>query len=139
MLTPQSRSQRLLALDETVFDIVVIGGGITGGAIARDAAARGLSVALIERDDWASGTSSRSSKLVHGGLRYLASGDVGLVFESLAERAILMEAAPHLVRPAEFLLPGYRSRGRPSWQIALGLTAYDLLALGHAPSRHRRL
>jgi len=133
------RDERLAALSRDVFDIAVIGGGITGAAVARDAAARGLSVALVEKDDWAAGTSWRSTKLVHGGLRYLETGEVHLVFESLAERDLLLAAAPHLVRPAEFLLPSFRRRGRPAWQVALGLTAYDLLALGHAPSRHRRL
>jgi glycerol-3-phosphate dehydrogenase len=133
------RAARLSALAERVFDVAVIGGGITGAAVARDAAARGLSVALLEREDWAAGTSWRSTKLVHGGLRYVAMGDVRLVFESLAERAILMRAAPHLVRPAEFLLPGYSGRGWPGWQVGAGLTVYDLLALGRAPSRHRRL
>jgi glycerol-3-phosphate dehydrogenase len=133
------RSARLAALEAGLFDLAVIGGGITGAAVARDAAARGLSVALLEREDWAAGTSWRSTKLVHGGLRYLETGNVRLVFESLAERALLMKAAPHLVRPAEFLFPGYSDRGRPPWQVAVGLTAYDLLALGRAPSRHRRL
>lgn len=134
-----SRAERLAALERSPFDVAVIGGGITGAAVARDAAARRLSVALLEREDWAAGTSWRSTKLVHGGLRYLESGDVRLVFESLSERAILMDAAPHLVWPAEFLFPVYAGRGRPAWQIAAGLTVYDLLALGRAPSRHRRL
>lgn len=133
------RAERLAALTRDVFDVAVVGGGITGAAVARDAAARGLSAALVEKDDWAAGTSWRSTKLVHGGLRYLETGEVHLVFESLAERDLLFAAAPHLVRPAEFLFPSFRRRGRPPWQVALGLTAYDLLALGHAPSRHRRL
>ncbi|HEV2064053.1 MAG TPA: glycerol-3-phosphate dehydrogenase/oxidase [Thermoanaerobaculia bacterium] len=139
MLSPQNRPQRLASLEATLFDVAVIGGGITGAAVARDAAARGLSVALLEREDWAAGTSWRSTKLVHGGLRYLETGQVGLVFESLAERALLMQAAPHLVRPADFLLPAFSGRGRPRWQMAAGLTAYDLLSLGRAPSFHRRL
>ena len=138
-MTFAPRAQRLVRLGETTFDVLVIGGGITGAAVARDAAARGLSVGLLEKEDWAAGTSWRSTKLVHGGLRYLETGEVGLVFESLRERAILMAAAPHLVRPAEFLFPEYSDRGRPPWQVALGLTAYDLLSLGRAPSRHRRL
>ncbi|HEX7252299.1 MAG TPA: glycerol-3-phosphate dehydrogenase/oxidase [Thermoanaerobaculia bacterium] len=133
------REERLARAQSERFDLLVIGGGITGAAVARDAAARGLSVALLEREDWAAGTSWRSTKLVHGGLRYLETGQFGLVFESLRERAILTAAAPHLVRPAEFLFPEYSDRGRPPWQVALGLTAYDLLALGRAPSRHRRL
>lgn len=133
------RAERLAALEATLFDVAVIGGGITGAAVARDAAARGLSVALLEREDWAAGTSWRSTKLVHGGLRYLETGQVGLVFESLAERALLMQAAPHLVAPAEFVLPVFSGRGRPGWQMAAGLTAYDLLSLGRRTSFHRRL
>lgn len=134
-----SRAERLAALEGRIFDVAVIGGGITGAAVARDAAARGLSVALLEREDWASGTSWRSTKLVHGGLRYLETGQVGLVFESLAERAMLMQTAPHLVHPADFLLPAFSGRGRPRWQMAAGLTAYDLLSLGRRTSFHRRL
>ncbi len=133
------RAERLAALENRVFDVLVIGGGITGAAIARDAASRGLSVALVERDDWASGTSWRSSKLIHGGLRYLKSGNVRLVFESLSERALLTRLAPHLVRPTDFLFPSYRRRGISSFQLGIGLTLYDLLALGRAPRRHRRL
>ena len=87
------------------FDVVIIGGGINGCGIARDAAMRGLSVALIEKDDFGSGTSSRTSRLVHGGLRYLEQGRVGLVRESRRERATLMRIAPHLVRPLRFTWP----------------------------------
>jgi len=134
-----SRPERLAALGSRIFDVTVIGGGITGAAVARDAASRGLSVALLEREDWAAGTSWRSTKLVHGGLRYLETGQVGLVFESLAERAMLMRTAPHLVLPADFLLPAFSGRGRPPWQLAAGLTAYDLLSLGRATSFHQRL
>lgn len=132
------RAERIAALESTPFDVVVVGGGITGAATARDAASRGLRVALLERDDWASGTSSRSSKLIHGGLRYLASGQVHLVFESLAERNRLEGVAPHLVQPAEFLFPAYRGRGLSPLLLGLGLTVYDLLALGRS-ARHRRL
>jgi glycerol-3-phosphate dehydrogenase len=134
-----SRRERVAALGSRIFDVTVIGGGITGAAVARDAASRGLTVALLEREDWASGTSWRSTKLVHGGLRYLETGQVGLVFESLAERAMLMRTAPHLVLPADFLLPAFSGRGRPPWQLAAGLTAYDLLSLGRATSLHQRL
>lgn len=107
--------------------------------MARDAASRGLAVALLEKEDWASGTSWRSSKLIHGGLRYLKTGGVRLVFESLSERARLMRLAPHLVRAVEFLFPAYRRRGMRLWILDLGLTAYGLLALGRSPARHRRL
>jgi glycerol-3-phosphate dehydrogenase len=133
------RPQRLANLESTLFDVLVIGGGITGAAVARDAAARGLSVAIVERDDWASGTSWRSSKLVHGGLRYLKSGNLRLVFESLSERARLLRLAPHLVRATDFLFPGYRRRGFSPLELELGLILYDLLALGRSPRWHRRL
>jgi glycerol-3-phosphate dehydrogenase len=133
-----ARQARTEALAGRTFDLAVIGGGITGAAVARDAAARGLSVALLEKEDWAAGTSSRSTKLVHGGLRYLAQGDLRLVFESLSERTLLQRVAPHLVRPLEFEFPLYRGRGFPRWKLAAGLTAYDVLALGRA-GRHRWL
>lgn len=133
------RSERLAALQTRQFDLLVVGGGITGAAVARDAAARGLSTAIVEREDWASGTSSRSSKLVHGGLRYLRNGQFRLVFESLAERDRLQRLAPHLVRPLDFLFPTYRGRGLGSALLAIGLTAYDLLALGRPGRRHRCL
>jgi glycerol-3-phosphate dehydrogenase len=142
-VTPEApdtpRAERLAALASRRFDVLIIGGGITGAAAARDAAARGLSVALLERDDWASGTSWRSSKLIHGGLRYLETADVRLVFESLSERARLIRLAPHLVEPLEFLFPSYRGRGIAPWLLELGLTAYDLLALGRSPRWHGRL
>jgi len=133
------RAQRLASLEANYFDLLVIGGGITGAAVARDAAVRGLSVAIVERGDWASGTSWRSSKLVHGGLRYLKSGNLRLVFESLTERARLLRLAPHLVQPTDFLFPGYPRRGFSPFELELGLTAYDLLALGRSPRWHRGL
>ena len=89
-------------------DLLVVGGGIHGTAVARDAARRGLSVVLAEKDDLAQGTSSRSSKLVHGGIRYLETGQLGLVREALHERAVLLRTAPHLVRPLPFVLPFQR-------------------------------
>src|SRR5215510_4557390 len=94
-----SRSQRLEALADRRFDLLVVGGGVTGCGIARDAALRGLRVALVEKDDFASGTSSRSSRLIHGGVRYLEHGHLRLVFESSAQRRQLLNLAPHLVRP----------------------------------------
>ena len=90
------------------YDLVVIGGGITGAGIARDAALRGLKVALFEKGDYASGTSSKSTKLIHGGLRYLEHGEIGLVFESVSERRVQTRVAPHLVRPLPFLIPIYK-------------------------------
>jgi len=109
------------------FDLAVVGGGVNGAGIARDAAGRGLSVLLVEKDDLAQGTSSRSSKLVHGGLRYLEHYAFRLVRESLAEREILLRAAPHLVRPMRFVLP-LRSGLRPAWLVRLGLLLYDHMA-----------
>jgi glycerol-3-phosphate dehydrogenase len=95
------------------FDLAVIGGGVNGAGIARDAAGRGLSVLLIEKHDFAEGTSSRSSKLVHGGLRYLEYYEFRLVRESLIEREVLLRAAPHIVRPMRFVLPHSPSSARP--------------------------
>lgn len=109
------------------FDLLVIGGGINGAAIARDAAGRGLKVLLVERDDLASHTSSASSKLIHGGLRYLEQYEFRLVRESLHERAVLLKTAPHLVRPLRFILPDPKG-GRPWWLIRLGLWLYGMLA-----------
>ena len=97
----------LLALSGQYFDLLVVGGGIFGAAVARDAALRGLRVALIEKSDFASGTSSRSSKLIHGGFRYLQQHDFRLVFEACRERHILQRTVPHLVRPLPFLFPIY--------------------------------
>jgi len=111
-------------------DLVVIGGGATGLGVALDAAVRGLSVALVERDDFAKGTSSRATKLVHGGVRYLAQGNIRLVREALRERANLLRNAPHLVQPLPFVLPLYGTRGRwmEKWFYGSGLLLYDLLA-----------
>ncbi|MEP6865425.1 MAG: FAD-dependent oxidoreductase, partial [Deltaproteobacteria bacterium] len=100
----------------TGYDLVVIGGGITGAGIARDAALRGMKVGLFEKADFASGTSSKSSKLIHGGLRYLEHGEIGLVFESVSERSVQMRVAPHLVRPLPFLIPIYKGV-RPGFEI----------------------
>ncbi|MEZ4363331.1 MAG: glycerol-3-phosphate dehydrogenase [Kofleriaceae bacterium] len=120
-----------------VADLVVIGGGITGAGIARDAALRGLSVVLFEKGDFGGGTSSKSSKLVHGGLRYLEHGEIGLVFESVSERRVQARVAPHLVRPMPFLIPVYKG-AKPSFEIMnLGLWIYDSLALFRAPRMHR--
>ena len=119
-------------------DLFVIGGGINGAGIARDAAGRGLSVMLAEKGDYASGTSSASTKLIHGGLRYLENFDFGLVRESLRERTILMKAAPYLVRPQRFLLPIMSGQSRRGWRIWTGLKLYDLLA-GSALPKSRRI
>ena len=131
----QTRTANLARMAQDRFDVLVIGGGITGAGIALDAAARGFSVALIEKDDFASGTSGRSSRLVHGGLRYLEHGEFGLVRESLRERGLLIRLAGHLIRPVPmYLLAGdRRSRAR----YGVGLTAYDLLAAGRNIGIHR--
>ena len=122
-----------------IFDVLVVGGGIHGAAVARDASLRGLSVLLLEAGDLASGTSSRTSKLIHGGIRYLETAQFGLVRESLRERAILLETAPAFVRPLPFLIPHYRGEGRPGAWVALGLSLYAALAGRHLLTEHRRL
>src|SRR6204780_5628430 len=101
------RAEAIAALAEERFDVLVIGGGITGAGVALDAASRGYSVALVEQADYASGTSSRSSKLVHGGLRYLQNFDLGLVREALLERQLMVALAPHLVRPLPLVVPAF--------------------------------
>ncbi len=133
------RQAALERLGTEQFDVLVVGGGIVGAGAALDAASRGLSVALVEARDWASGTSSRTSKLIHGGLRYLEQGDLALVREALKERSLLItRLAPHLVRPVAILLP---LRGRV-WErayIGAGLVLYDLMAGGKVLPRHRHL
>ena len=118
-------------------DLLVIGGGITGAGIARDAAARGMSVTLVEMNDLAYGTSSRSTKLVHGGLRYLEQGDIGLVFESVNERRVLMKMAPHLVSPLGFLFPVFVGAKRGLPLVNTGMWMYDALSLFRSPKLHK--
>src|SRR3984957_12486534 len=115
-------------LANEAFDLLVIGGGITGAAIARDASLRGLSVALIERNDFAHATSAHNSKLIHGGLRYLRNLELGLVRESLRERRIWQRIAPQLVRPLPFLVPMYGGGIGGRATLSAGLTLYDLLS-----------
>ncbi len=122
-----SRNDALQAIQEHAFDVVVVGGGITGAGVALDAASRGYSVALLERDDFGRGTSSRSSKMVHGGLRYLQNFDLGLVREALLERQLLVQLAPHLVYPTPFLVPAL-GEDRRSRMLGLGLNMYDVMA-----------
>ncbi|MCP4872075.1 MAG: glycerol-3-phosphate dehydrogenase [Proteobacteria bacterium] len=119
--------------------LLVVGGGINGAGIARDAARRGLTVALVERGDLAEGTSSRSSKLVHGGLRYLEQYEFGLVFEAVSERRILMDIAPHMVNPLGFVFPVYEGDRRSLATIRAGMMLYDGLSLFRSPKRHRML
>src|SRR5215217_3311316 len=122
-----SRKNALEALSADSFDVVVIGGGITGAGVALDAASRGYSVALVERDDYAVGTSSRSSKMVHGGLRYLQNFDLGLVREALLERQLMVQLAPHLVYPTPFLVPALGEERRDR-KLGIGLNMYDVMA-----------
>jgi glycerol-3-phosphate dehydrogenase len=137
---PFGPAERLAALDAMAarqLDLLVVGGGITGCGLARDAALRGLAVGLVEKDDFAAGTSGRSSKLIHGGVRYLAYGDVALVRESARERRILRAIAPHLVHPLPFVFPLYR--GDSAAMFRIGFTLFDLLAGSLRRGRHRRL
>jgi glycerol-3-phosphate dehydrogenase len=132
------RSQALAALARDEFDVVVVGGGITGAGVALDAASRGYSVALVERNDYASGTSSRSSKLVHGGLRYLQNFDLGLVREALLERQLLVALAPHLVRPLPLVVPAFDG-ARPDRLVGVGLNLYDVMSVTDRRSAGDRL
>src|SRR5439155_5358394 len=132
-----SMHRSLDALRDGPFDLLVLGGGITGAGVALDAVLRGFRVALIDKSDFASGASSASSKLVHGGLRYLEHGYIPLVYEALRERRRLLRNAPHLVRPLRFVLPFYRESRVPPWKWRLGLTLYDLLAGSGNLSRSR--
>jgi glycerol-3-phosphate dehydrogenase len=127
------------ALGADTFDLFIIGGGIVGAGIARDAAQRGLRVALVDRGDFAGETSSRSSKLIHGGFRYLEHGAFHLVAESCRERAILLRIAPHLVHPVPFLLPVYKNGPRSLLTLRIGMTLYDLLALYRNTAPHKTL
>ena len=122
-----ARDEALAAFESERFDVVVIGGGITGAGAALDAASRGYSVAIVERADWAIGTSSRSSKMVHGGLRYLENFDLGLVREALLERQLMVQLAPHLVYPTPFLVPTL-GEDRRSRSLGIGLNMYDVMA-----------
>jgi glycerol-3-phosphate dehydrogenase len=131
------RSQALSALQSSEFDLVVVGGGVTGAGVALDAATRGFSVALVERADYACGTSSRSSKLVHGGLRYLQSFDLGLVREALLERQLMVALAPHLVRPLPLVVPAFDG-ARPDRLVGVGLNLYDVMSVDRDRLRARR-
>jgi glycerol-3-phosphate dehydrogenase len=131
-----TRDRALESLAKDQFDIVVIGGGITGAGVALDAASRGYSVALVEQADFASGTSSRSSKLIHGGLRYLQSFDLGLVREALLERQLLVRLAPHLVQPLQLVVPAFNG-DRPDRLTGIGLNMYDVMAAPSLRARRR--
>src|ERR671924_343946 len=138
-LGPDQRRAALALLAGEVFDVVVIGGGATGAGCALDAVTRGLNVALVEARDFAAGTSSRSSKLVHGGLRYLEQRDFGLVREALRERGLLLSRlAPHLVRPVRFLYP-LRNRVWERAYVGAGVTLYDTMGGARTLPWHRQL
>ena len=133
------RGSECLASLARGFDVVIIGGGIRGAGAARDAARRGLRVCLLDQGDFASGTSSRSSKLVHGGLRYLEQFEFSLVFEAVTERRVLMDIAPHLVNPLGFVFPIYQNSRRGVFTVNLGMWLYDSLSLFRSPRIHRKL
>jgi glycerol-3-phosphate dehydrogenase len=121
------------------WDVVVIGGGINGAGIAREAARAGYRTLLVERDDFGAGTTSRATRLIHGGLRYLEHGELGLVHESLAAREELLRTAPHLVRPLRLLVPVYAGDARQPWKVRAGLALYDALSLRKSLPRNRAL
>lgn len=135
----KTRAENLEKFKDLEFDLIVIGGGINGAGVARDAALRGMSVALIEERDFASGTSSKSSKLIHGGIRYLENMEFKLVFEALNERTKLFEMAPHLIHPLRFMIPIYQSSRVGMMMMGLGMWLYDALSLFQAPKFHERL
>lgn len=135
----KDRAQALNDMRGRHFDLVIVGGGINGAGAARDAVLRGMSVALIEASDFASGTSSRSSKLIHGGIRYLENLEFHLVFEALNERTRLFQMAPHLVHPLRFMMPLYEKGRVGMFKVGLGMWLYDALALFEMPELHERL
>lgn len=138
----RTRRDALERIGNEIFDLLIIGGGITGAGIALDAAARGLRTLLVEKRDFAAGTSSRTTKLIHGGLRYLEQFDFALVREALVERAILTRTAPHLTEAYPFVIPIYADSRRNydhPLKMRAGLILYDLLSMGHGFERHRRL
>src|SRR5665811_1357340 len=129
----------MMRLPASGFDVIIVGGGIIGSGIARDAALRGLSVALFEKKDYGGGTTAGSTRLIHGGLRYLEMLDFGLVRMDLRERETLLRIAPHLVKPLEFIMPFYGSSLFYRCKMKLGMTLYDLLSYDKSLPRHRFL
>lgn len=134
-----TRKENLKKIQEEHFDLLIIGGGINGAGVARDASSRGMKVALVEAHDFASGTSSRSSKLIHGGIRYLENKEFKLVFEALSEREKLFSIAPHLVHPMRFMIPIYKNSRVGFALMGLGMWLYDILSLFRAPQMHEKL
>jgi len=137
--SPAVREENINKLQTEQYDILVIGGGITGAGIIRDAVFRGYRTALIEKDDFASGTSSKSSKMIHGGFRYLKNLEIGLVQEALQERKNLMELAPHLVHPMQCLLPIYEDAPNPPWMVKLGMMLYNGLSGTKSIGAHKMI
>jgi glycerol-3-phosphate dehydrogenase len=135
----RTRKENLKRLENEEFDFLIVGGGITGAGVAWDAASRGYKVALVEKDDFAQGTSSRSSKLIHGGLRYLENYEFALVFEALHERTYLLENSPHLVRPLPFFMPVYETSPHSSLLLSAGMWFYDILSTFRAPALHQKI
>ena len=133
------REKQLNSIQTSIFDLVIIGGGVTGAGIALDASSRGLKVCLIEKNDFASGTSNKSTKLIHGGLRYLKQFEISLVRESGSERAIVHDLAPHLVVPEKMLLPLIKGGTYGKWMTSIGLMVYDFLANVTGSDRRRML
>src|ERR1044071_6851582 len=117
---------RLDQIANGALDVLVLGGGIVGSGVARDAAMRGLRVGLVDQQDFAAGTSSRSSRLLHGGLRYLEQGRLGLVREASVEKKTIHKIAPHLAEPLGFVFPSYSDEGRPMWHLRIGGKVYEL-------------
>ncbi len=139
MTLQQSREESLNDIEQRAFDVIIIGAGINGAGIARDAAMRGLRVLLLDKGDIGSGTTSYSTRLIHGGLRYLEHAEIGLVRESLRERERLLRIAPHLVHPLQFLIPIYAGARRGPRLIRLGMFTYDLLSFDKSLPSHRML
>lgn len=135
----QTRAAALASMVETPVDVLIIGGGITGAGIARDAALRGFRTALVDKSDFGAGTSSHSSRLIHGGIRYLEQRAFHLVFEASRERRVLLKIAPHLVRPLAFLFPVYRGGRLPAWKLRAGMWLYDVLSVFRNVRWHRWL
>src|SRR5690625_1692668 len=121
--SPEGRTKALHQMEKETVDLLIIGGGITGSGLAREAALRGLKVALVEKEDFGYGTSSRSAKLIHGGIRYLANGDISMVKESARERKILKNIAPHLIHPLSFVFPLYKGDSKAKYRI--GFLLFD--------------
>jgi len=133
------RQENVERLAQEEFDLLVIGGGITGVAVARDAVLRGFHTALVEKDDFGSGTSSRSTRLIHGGIRYLEYGEFKLVFDACSERRVMRKIAPRLARPLPFLYPLYRGQRPAPWKLRAGMVLYDALSLFRNVQNHRWL